>query len=36
MYHLELFTFFERYAATGDEVRALLESYAQRFRGFAS
>jgi transcriptional regulator with XRE-family HTH domain len=35
-YHLELFTFFERYAATGDEVRALLESYAQRFRGFAS
>ena len=35
-YHLELFSFFERYAATGDEVRALLESYAQRFRGFAS
>jgi transcriptional regulator with XRE-family HTH domain len=35
-YHLELFTFFERYAATGDGVRALLESYAQRFRGFAS
>lgn len=35
-YHLELFTFFEHYAATGDEVRALLESYAQRFRGSAS
>lgn len=35
-YHLELFTFFERYAATGDKVRALLESYAQRFRGLAS
>ena len=35
-YHLELFTFFERYAATDDKVRALLESYAQRFRGLAS
>jgi transcriptional regulator with XRE-family HTH domain len=32
-YHLELFTFFERYAVTGDKVRALLESYAQHFRG---
>ena len=31
-YHLELFTFFERYAVTGDEVRALLGSYAQHFR----
>lgn len=35
-YHLELFAFFERYAVTGGEVRALLESYAQRFRGFNS
>lgn len=31
-YHLELFTFFERYAIFDDEVRALLESYAQGFR----
>ena len=35
-YHLELFAFFERHAVTGDEVRALLESYAQRFRGFTA
>ena len=35
-YHLELFAFFERYAVTGSEARALLESYAQRFRGLAS
>jgi len=31
-YHLELFAFFERHAVTGDAVRALLESCAQRFR----
>jgi transcriptional regulator with XRE-family HTH domain len=31
-YHLELFTFFERYAITGADVRALLENYAQNFR----
>jgi transcriptional regulator with XRE-family HTH domain len=31
-YHLELFAFFERYAVFDDEVRALLESYAQAFR----
>ncbi len=31
-YHLELFAFFEQYAAFDDEVRALLESYAQGFR----
>jgi transcriptional regulator with XRE-family HTH domain len=31
-YHLELFVFFEHYAVFGDEVRALLESYAQVFR----
>jgi hypothetical protein len=30
-YHLELFTFFERYAATDDEIWALLASYARRF-----
>ena len=35
-YHLELFAFFERYAATGDEARALLSSYARRFRELAS
>jgi transcriptional regulator with XRE-family HTH domain len=35
-YHLELFSFFERYAITGDEVRALLESYAVAFRRLAS
>jgi hypothetical protein len=35
-YHLELFSFFERYAVMGDEVRALLESYAQRFRELSS
>ena len=34
-YHLELFAFFERYAVTGDPVRQLLESYAQRFRDLA-
>ena len=34
-YHLELFAFFERYAVTGNEVRALLGSYAQRFRDFS-
>jgi transcriptional regulator with XRE-family HTH domain len=34
-YHLELFAFFERYAVTGDAVRALLESHARRFRGLA-
>jgi transcriptional regulator with XRE-family HTH domain len=34
-YHLELFGFFERYAATGDEARALLASYARRFRELA-
>jgi transcriptional regulator with XRE-family HTH domain len=31
-YHLELFTFFERYAVFDDEVRMLLESYAQGFQ----
>jgi transcriptional regulator with XRE-family HTH domain len=31
-YHLELFAFFERYAAFDAEVRALLESYAHGFR----
>jgi hypothetical protein len=31
-YHLELFAFFEEYALFDDEVRALLESYAQGFR----
>jgi transcriptional regulator with XRE-family HTH domain len=31
-YHLELFAFFEQYAAFDDDVRALLESYAQGFR----
>jgi transcriptional regulator with XRE-family HTH domain len=31
-YHLELFAFFEQYAAFDDAVRTLLESYAQRFR----
>ncbi len=31
-YHLELFAFFEQYAAFDTEVRALLESYAQGFR----
>jgi transcriptional regulator with XRE-family HTH domain len=31
-YHLELFAFFEEYALFDDEVRALLESYAQDFR----
>ena len=31
-YHLELFAFFERYAVSGDEVRKLLEQYAQGFR----
>jgi transcriptional regulator with XRE-family HTH domain len=31
-YHLELFAFFEQYAAFDDEVRVLLESYAQGFR----
>jgi transcriptional regulator with XRE-family HTH domain len=35
-YHLELFAFFERYAVTGDEARALLESYTRRFRGLIS
>jgi hypothetical protein len=34
-YHLELFAFFERYAVTGDAVRALLESYARHFRDLA-
>lgn len=36
VYHMELFAFFERYAVTGDEVRALLESYAQHFRRLVS
>ena len=31
-YHLELFAFFERYAVFDDEVRKLLEQYAQNFR----
>jgi transcriptional regulator with XRE-family HTH domain len=31
-YHLELFAFFENYAVFDDEVRALLEKYAQGFR----
>jgi Domain of unknown function (DUF5753) len=31
-YHLELFAFFEQYAAFDDEVRMLPESYAQAFR----
>ena len=31
-YHLELFAFFEKYAVFGNEVRVLLESYAQAFR----
>ena len=31
-YHLELFSFFERYAVTGDRAYELLESFAQRFR----
>jgi transcriptional regulator with XRE-family HTH domain len=31
-HHLQLFTFFERYAVFDDEVRALLESYAHAFR----
>jgi transcriptional regulator with XRE-family HTH domain len=35
-YHLELFAFFQRYAVTGDAVRALLGSYAQRFRDLAA
>lgn len=35
-YHLELFTFFERYAVMGAEVRALLGSYAQHFRDLSS
>lgn len=35
-YHLDLFSFFERYAVTDGEARALLESYAQRFRGLTS
>ncbi len=35
-YHLELFAFFEQYAVIGDEVRALLESYAQVFRAAVS
>lgn len=30
--HLELFAFFERYAVFNNDVRALLESYAQAFR----
>ena len=30
-YHLELFAFFERYAVFDDDVRALLEKYAQNF-----
>ncbi len=34
-YHLELFTFFERYAITGGDVRALLKDYAQAFRKVA-
>ena len=35
-YHLELFTFFERYAVFDEEVRALLESYAHNFRTVVS
>lgn len=31
-YHLQLFAFFEQHAVVGDEVRALLESYAHAFR----
>jgi len=31
-YHLDLFTFFERYAVFGGEARGLLESYAETFR----
>jgi len=33
--HLELFAFYERYAVTGGEARALLESWARGFRGVA-
>jgi transcriptional regulator with XRE-family HTH domain len=33
-YHLELFSFFERYAAFDTEARSLLESYARNFRSF--
>jgi hypothetical protein len=35
-YHLELFTFFERYAVFDDEVRKLLEQYAVSFRRASS
>jgi transcriptional regulator with XRE-family HTH domain len=35
-YHLELFTFFERYAAFGADARTLLESYADNFRSAVS
>ena len=31
-HHLELFAFFERYAVTGDEARAILGSYARHLR----
>jgi len=31
-YHLQLFSFFEQYAAFGDDVRLLLGSYAEAFR----
>jgi hypothetical protein len=34
-YHLELFAFFERYAAFDSDGRALLESYANIFRAAA-
>lgn len=34
-YHLELFDFFERYAAFGGEARAMLEFYAEEFRAVA-
>jgi transcriptional regulator with XRE-family HTH domain len=35
-YHLELFAFFEQYAAFGDEARLFLASYAEAFRSVVS
>ena len=35
-YHLELFAFFEQYAAFGDNARSLLASYAETFRSVNS
>lgn len=36
VYHLELFAFFERHAVFDDDVRSLLEKYANRFRRLSS